>query len=53
MFASAANFCLQIAYDYSLLDALRKPFTITAGLLSVFAAAWAIGNVDVSIKKRT
>jgi oligosaccharyltransferase complex subunit alpha (ribophorin I) len=45
--------CLQIAYDYSLLDALRKPFTITAGLLSVFVATWAIGNVDVSIKKRT
>lgn len=42
----------QITYDYSLMDALRKPFTITAGLLSVFAATWAIGKIDVSIKKR-
>lgn len=39
-------------YDYTTLDALRKPFTIFAGLLTVFGAAWAIGNVDVSIKKR-
>lgn len=43
---------MQITYDYSLWDALRKPFTITAGLLAVFAAAWSIGNIDVSIKKR-
>lgn len=42
----------QITYDYSLMDALRKPFTITAGLLSVFSATWAIGKIDVSIKKR-
>lgn len=34
------------------MDTLRKPFTIIAGLLSVFIAAWAIGNIDVSIKKR-
>lgn len=43
---------MQITYDYSLWDALRKPFTITAGLLAVFAAVWSIGNIDVSIKKR-
>lgn len=31
---------------------MRKPVTITAGLLTVFVALWAIGNIDVSIKKR-
>lgn len=31
---------------------MRKPVTITTGLLTVFAAVWAIGNIDVSIKKR-
>ncbi|BCR94174.1 dolichyl-diphosphooligosaccharide--protein glycotransferase subunit OST1 [Aspergillus luchuensis] len=41
-----------ITYDYSLWDGLRKPVTITAGLFTVFVAAWAIGNIDVSIKKR-
>ncbi|PWY69187.1 oligosaccharyltransferase alpha subunit ostA [Aspergillus sclerotioniger CBS 115572] len=43
---------LVITYDYSLWDGLRKPVTITAGLFTVFVAAWAIGNIDVSIKKR-
>lgn len=43
---------MQITYDYSFRDALRKPLTITAGVLSIFAAAWAIGSIDVSIKKR-
>lgn len=42
----------QVTYDHTLMDALRKPFTIFAGLVSVFFAAWAIGNIDVSIKKR-
>ncbi|KAI9926660.1 hypothetical protein ASPWEDRAFT_55207 [Aspergillus wentii DTO 134E9] len=43
---------LVITYDYTLWDALRKPFTITAGLLTLFASIWAIGSIDVSIKKR-
>ncbi|KAL5333433.1 Ribophorin I [Aspergillus crustosus] len=43
---------LVITYDYTLFDALRKPVTITIGLFSVFVAAWAITNIDVSIKKR-
>ncbi|PWY92947.1 oligosaccharyltransferase alpha subunit ostA [Aspergillus heteromorphus CBS 117.55] len=43
---------LLLTYDYSLWDSLRKPVTITAGLLTVFVAAWAVGNIDVSIKKR-
>ncbi|KAF9882684.1 dolichyl-diphosphooligosaccharide--protein glycosyltransferase subunit 1 [Aspergillus nanangensis] len=41
-----------VSYEYSLWDSMRKPVTITAGLLTVFVAAWAIGNVDVAIKKR-
>ncbi|RAH45953.1 dolichyl-diphosphooligosaccharide--protein glycotransferase subunit OST1 [Aspergillus brunneoviolaceus CBS 621.78] len=41
-----------VTYDYSLWDELRKPVTITAGLFTVFVAAWAVGNLDVSIKKR-
>ncbi|KAL2866395.1 dolichyl-diphosphooligosaccharide--protein glycotransferase subunit OST1 [Aspergillus lucknowensis] len=43
---------LVVTYDYSFWEGIRKPITITAGLFSVFAAAWAIGNIDVSIKKR-
>ncbi|KAL4885341.1 Ribophorin I [Aspergillus karnatakaensis] len=43
---------LVVTYDYTLLDALRKPVTITIGLFSAFAAIWAITNIDVSIKKR-
>lgn len=42
----------QVTYDHTFMDALRKPFTIFAGLVSVFFAAWALGNIDVSIKKR-
>ena len=41
-----------MTYDYSFWDGMRKPVTITMGLLTVFVAAWAIGNIDVSIKKR-
>jgi oligosaccharyltransferase complex subunit alpha (ribophorin I) len=33
-------------------DALRKPFTFFAGMLTVFVAAWSIGKIDISIKKR-
>ncbi|EAW13827.1 dolichyl-diphosphooligosaccharide--protein glycotransferase subunit OST1 [Aspergillus clavatus NRRL 1] len=43
---------LVVTYDYSFWDGLRKPFTITAGLFTVFAAAWFVGSLDVSIKKR-
>ncbi|KAL6235369.1 hypothetical protein BDW75DRAFT_240190 [Aspergillus navahoensis] len=43
---------LVVTYDCSFWDGMRKPITITIGLLSVFAAAWAITNIDVSIKKR-
>ncbi|CAI7586595.1 unnamed protein product [Penicillium pancosmium] len=43
---------LIVTYDYTLMDALRKPLTLFGGLLSVFIALWAISNIDVSIKKR-
>ncbi|KAL4917476.1 Ribophorin I [Aspergillus aurantiobrunneus] len=43
---------LVVTYDYTFWDGMRKPITITFGLLSVFAAAWAITKIDVSIKKR-
>ncbi|KAL3471687.1 Ribophorin I [Aspergillus californicus] len=43
---------LLVTYDYSFWDAMRKPVTFTAGLLSVFVAVWFIGTIDVSIKKR-
>ncbi|PKY02946.1 putative oligosaccharyl transferase subunit [Aspergillus campestris IBT 28561] len=43
---------LVITYEYTLWDSLRKPATITAGLLATFIAAWAVGQIDVSIKKR-
>ncbi|KAJ5169282.1 Ribophorin I [Penicillium coprophilum] len=41
-----------VTYDYSMFDALRKPLTIFAGMLTVFVAAWGIGKIDISIKKR-
>lgn len=41
-----------MTYDHTLMDALRKPLTIFAGLVTVFFATWVIGNIDVSIKKR-
>lgn len=41
-----------VTYDYPLLAAFRKPLIVFIGALSVFATAWAIGNVDVSISKR-
>lgn len=43
---------LVVTYDYSLMAGLRKPLVIFAGLLSVFAVSWVIGNLDVSIGKK-
>lgn len=42
----------QVTYDYPFVASLRKPFTIFAGVLSIFVAAWAIGRLDTSIGKR-
>ncbi|KAJ6141649.1 hypothetical protein N7470_010039 [Penicillium chermesinum] len=43
---------LVVTYEHSLTDALRKPLTIIAGVITLFVATWAIGNIDTSIKKR-
>ncbi|KAJ5670150.1 uncharacterized protein N7477_005513 [Penicillium maclennaniae] len=43
---------LVVTYDHTLMDALRKPLTIFAGLVTFFFATWVVGNIDVSIKKR-
>ena len=40
-----------VTYDYPLTAALRKPFTIFAGIVAVFVTAWGIGKVDISIGK--
>ncbi|MCJ1254195.1 dolichyl-diphosphooligosaccharide--protein glycosyltransferase subunit 1 [Lignoscripta atroalba] len=38
-----------VTYDYSFTAGFRKPVTIFLGVIAVFAAAWAIGRLDVSI----
>ncbi|KAJ5567147.1 Ribophorin I [Penicillium sp. DV-2018c] len=48
----ARDSMIVVAYDHTMMDALRKPFTIFAGLLTLFITAWGIGKIDVSIKKR-
>ena len=40
-----------VTYDYTGLAGLRKPLTIFAGVLCVYLGAWAVGRLDVSIKK--
>lgn len=47
----ARNKDLIITYDYPFTAAYRKPFTIFAGIMAVFATAWAVGRLDVSIAK--
>ncbi|EAS35662.3 oligosaccharyltransferase alpha subunit ostA [Coccidioides immitis RS] len=42
---------LIVTYDYPFLASFRKPMAVFVGMLSVFVAAWVIGNIDVSIKK--
>jgi oligosaccharyltransferase complex subunit alpha (ribophorin I) len=41
---------LIVTYDYPLLAGLRKPLVIFVTFLGLFAAAWAIGSLDVGIK---
>nr|POE93300.1 dolichyl-diphosphooligosaccharide--protein glycosyltransferase subunit 1 [Quercus suber] len=43
---------LIVTYDYASSARFRKPLTIFAGLLSVFAVSWVIGNLDVSIGRK-
>lgn len=46
------TFVAQVSYDYPFTALLRKPLTVTVGMLSIFVAIWLVGNLDVSIKKR-
>lgn len=43
---------LVITYDYSIASMMRKPFVFFTGFLSMFAAAWVIGSLDMGIKGR-
>ena len=40
---------LIVTYDYPFMAAYRKPLTIFAGIMTVFATAWGIGRLDISI----
>ncbi len=42
---------LVVTYDYPFTAAYRKPITIFVGVMAVFATAWAIGRLDISIAK--
>lgn len=41
-----------VTYDYPWTAGFRKPVTIFAAVLVVFAVAWAVGSVDTSIAAR-
>jgi oligosaccharyltransferase complex subunit alpha (ribophorin I) len=38
-----------VAYQYGVLDALRKPFVFFGGALSLFVAWWVLGSVNTGI----
>ena len=44
---------LIVIYDYPFMAAYRKPLTIFAGIMAVFATAWGVGRLDVSIARPT
>ncbi|CAG8089203.1 unnamed protein product [Penicillium salamii] len=48
----ARDATIVVTYDHTMFDALRKPFTLFAGMVTVFVAAWGVGKIDISIKKR-
>ncbi|KHO00039.1 oligosaccharyltransferase alpha subunit [Metarhizium album ARSEF 1941] len=41
-----------ISYETSALDTLRKPFIVFASMMAVYAAAWAVGKVEVGFAKQ-
>ncbi|TVY60733.1 Dolichyl-diphosphooligosaccharide--protein glycosyltransferase subunit [Lachnellula suecica] len=43
---------LIVTYDYPFLAGFRKPIVIFISTLSLFAAAWGIGSLDVKIKSK-
>ena len=38
-----------VTYTYPALAGLRKPLTVTAGVLSIFILSWLLSKVDVRI----
>lgn len=40
---------LFVSYDYPSSAAYKKPLTIVAGFVVLFAVSWVVGNLDVSI----
>ena len=43
---------LIVTYDYPLSAAIRKPLVIFGSVIAVFAAAWALGNVELNFSKK-
>jgi oligosaccharyltransferase complex subunit alpha (ribophorin I) len=43
---------LIITYDYPFTAELRKPLTITAGMLTAFVVVYVLATLDVSIGKK-
>ncbi|KAI9769042.1 MAG: dolichyl-diphosphooligosaccharide--protein glycosyltransferase subunit 1 [Geoglossum umbratile] len=43
---------LIVTYDYPFTAGLRKPFAIFVGVMTVFIAAWGVGQLDTSIGRR-
>ncbi|KAG6030856.1 hypothetical protein E4U19_000219 [Claviceps sp. Clav32 group G5] len=41
-----------ISYETSSFDTLRKPFIVFGSMMAVYAAAWAVGKVDVGFAKK-
>ena len=41
-----------VTYDYSLTAMIRKPVTILAGFVAVFASSYILSLLDVSIGKK-
>lgn len=43
---------LIVTYDYPFMAILRKPLVIFASFMSLFAATWAIGSLDIRIRAK-
>ncbi|KAK2593918.1 dolichyl-diphosphooligosaccharide--protein glycosyltransferase subunit 1 [Conoideocrella luteorostrata] len=41
-----------ISYETSLFDTLRKPFIVFGSMMTVYAAAWAVGKVEVGFARK-
>lgn len=43
---------LLVTYDYASSAAYRKPLTVVAGFVVLFAVSWVVGNLDVRIGEK-